>query len=271
MRKNDSGQGIKVAMASENHPGNGPAFYAKWQVATISQNRHCKNMPTIHIGDTVTPLCQAVIVPHFPEKSANYRCDCRNDQRSPVACGKRAENRSLAEKRLNAADQYQRCDPDKSKKLIRENTQKPKDDGCQDQHNNGRETTFREIDLQAVIGRQAKNRKRYQEQAGTDDSRQNRCESQGCENQVFYGRKYFDSLVVPIAYKTIHKLEKPPENRADKKKNPETFGTQGKPRQRTSLLTPCIDKKNISCPWQAEGMALNGAEPWIPAPGKPPA
>ena len=62
------------------------ALETEWQVACESEDGHFKYLMAMNQWDAVFPFCQAVDIPHLPEKPA-YQCRAGAGDRSPpVAC-----------------------------------------------------------------------------------------------------------------------------------------------------------------------------------------
>ena len=86
-------------------------FQTKRKIPCISQNRHFKDLKAINKRNAVFPSCQAVVVPHFPEKAAKKGCYGGWYHRAPMTGSQFWENMLFSGQSLEWNNDDQWWDP----------------------------------------------------------------------------------------------------------------------------------------------------------------
>ena len=61
----------------------GKKFERKGEIARIAEDRHLKDFSEPDIWNSVLPLWQGIVVPHFPEEAASQPCQ-RENKEAPI-------------------------------------------------------------------------------------------------------------------------------------------------------------------------------------------
>src|SRR5438105_3932537 len=95
-------------------------------VAAVPQQRHFENVHELSAGGVINPFRTGIVIPHFPEKSANKRACGERDYRPPIALAHVLQKVRSAKPAVERLQDQQEGNPDERITVFRPGQRQPK-------------------------------------------------------------------------------------------------------------------------------------------------